>query len=42
MFELMMSYIDPQRQRHFEKDINLDQIYDLIEQCMSLTVNNEA
>jgi hypothetical protein len=38
----MMSYIDPKRERHYEKDLNVDKMYDLIEKCMSLTVNNEA
>ena len=42
MYELMMCYIDPKRERHFEKDMNLDEIYDQIEKCMSLTINNEA
>ena len=42
MYELMMSYIDPMRERHFEKDLNVDKMYDLIEKCMALTINNEA
>ena len=42
IFELMMTYIDPKRERHFEKDLNFDKMYDLIEKCMALTVNNEA
>ena len=42
MYELMMCYIDPKRERHFEKDINLDEFYDTIEKCMALTVDNEA
>ena len=42
IFELMMSYINPKRERHYEKDLNVDKMYDLIEKCMSLTVNNEA
>ena len=42
IYELMMCYIDPKRERHFEKDINLDEFYDTIEKCMALTVDNEA
>ena len=42
IYELMMSYIDPMRERHFEKDLNLDKLYDLIEKCLAITANNEA
>ncbi len=42
IYELMMCYIDPKRERHYEKDLNVDKMYDIIEKCMSLTVNNEA
>ena len=42
IYELIMSYIDPMRERHFEKDLNVDKMYDLIEKCLAITVNNEA
>ena len=42
IFELMMTYIDPKRERVYEKDLNVDKMYDLIEKCMSITINNEA
>ena len=42
IYELMMCYIDPKRERHYEKDLNVEKMYDLIEKCMSLTVDNEA
>lgn len=42
IYELMMSYIDPLRKRHFEKDLNIDKMYEMIERGMSLTNNNEA
>ena len=42
MYELMMSYIEPLRKRHFEKDLDIDKMYELIEKGMSLTINNEA
>ena len=42
MYELMMSYIDPLRKRHFEKDLDIDKIYEIIEKGMALTVNKEA
>ena len=42
MYELMMSYIEPLRKRHFEKDLDIDKMYDLIEKGMALTVKNEA
>ena len=42
MYELMMSYIDPLRKRHFEKDLDIDKMYEIIEKGMSLTVDNEA
>ena len=42
IYELMMSYIEPLRKRHFEKDLDIDKMYELIEKGMSLTINNEA
>ena len=42
IYELMMAYIDPKRERHFEKDLDVDKMYNLIEKCMGLTINNEA
>ena len=42
MYELMMSYIEPLRKRHFEKDLDIDKMYELIEKGMALTINNEA
>ena len=42
IYELMMSYIEPTRNRHFEKDLDIDKMYDIIEKGMALTVNNEA
>ena len=42
IYELMMSYIEPTRKRHFEKDLDIDKMYDIIEKGMALTVNNEA
>ena len=42
IYELMMSYIDPLRKRHFEKDLDVDKMYAIIEKGMSLTLNNEA
>ena len=42
IYELMMSYIEPLRKRHFENDLDIDKMYELIEKGMSLTVNNEA
>ena len=42
MYELMMCYIDPLRRRHFEKDLDIDKMYEIIEKGMSLTVDNEA
>ena len=39
---LIICYIDPMRERHFEKDLNVDKMYDLIEKCLAITVNNEA
>ena len=42
MYELMMSYIEPLRKRHFQKDLDIDKMYELIEKGMALTINNEA
>ena len=42
IYELMMSYIDPLRKRHFENDLNVDKMYEIIENGISKTVNNEA
>ena len=42
IYELMMSYIEPLRKRHFEKDLDVDKMYTIIEKGMSLTLNNEA
>ena len=42
MYELMMGYIDPLRKRHFENDLDIDKMYEIIEKGMALTVNNEA
>ena len=42
IYELMMSYIEPTRKRHFEKDLDIDKMYDIIEKGMALTINNEA
>jgi hypothetical protein len=42
MYELMMSYIDPLRKRHFEKDLNVDKMYEIIEKAMALTIDREA
>ena len=42
IYELIMSYIDPMRERHFEKDLNVYKMYDLIEKCLAITFNNEA
>lgn len=42
IYELMKSYIDPLRKRHYEKDLDVENMYELIEKGMILTINNEA
>ena len=42
MYELMTGYIEPLKKRHFESDLNIDKMYELIEKAMSLTVDREA
>ena len=42
IYELMMSYIEPLRKRHFEKDLDIDKMYEMIEKGMSMTVDHEA
>ena len=42
IYELMMSYIDPLRKRHFEKDLDIDKMYEMIEKAMTLTIDREA
>ena len=42
IYELMMSYIEPLRKRHFEKDLDVDKMYEMIEKAMTLTIDREA
>ena len=42
IYQFFVSYIEPLKEREFIKDINIDDIYNIIEEAMKLTHDFEA